>query len=240
MVRHFVVITSAYKSGLRIALDYLYDEVSMETIRSDLERIKVESSDNIVISTHLVTAETDQWDSVVKMDSFFDGISIVRDVSEFVEIANQDGKITGRDVAEYILCKVRHCTHLQLEKLVYLCFADYLCTTKEPLFDNKIYAFKNGPVVSDVYEEYKQYGKNQISGRNLNYDLPYRSRLLCSSNGVTKIATIDNVIDMYGKMSAGQLVDKTHKKKSPWKMTYDGTRYKVIPNEIILQYHCNE
>lgn len=54
----------------------------------------------------------------------------------------------------YILA--RHtCTHLELEKLGYMCYADYLCRTGKKLFKDTVYAFKYGPVVESVYEKYK-------------------------------------------------------------------------------------
>lgn len=36
-----------------------------------------------------------------------------------------------------------------------MCYADYLCATHKRLFEDKIYAFKYGPVVESVYEAYK-------------------------------------------------------------------------------------
>ena len=40
---------------------------------------------------------------------------------------------------------------IKIEKLVYLCFVDYLCDTGKKLFTDSIYAFKYGPVVDVEY-----------------------------------------------------------------------------------------
>ena len=46
-------------------------------------------------------------------------------------------------------------TQLELQKLVYLCFADCLCDTGKALSIDKIYAFKYGPVIDTIYKIYK-------------------------------------------------------------------------------------
>lgn len=62
------------------------------------------------------------------------------------------------------------CTQLKLQKLVYFCFADYLCDTGKELFTDKIYAFKYGPVVDSVWKKYKDYGYEDIDNENEDID----------------------------------------------------------------------
>lgn len=71
----------------------------------------------------------------------------------------KDRKLKGIDVAKYILSKTP-CTQLKLQKLVYLCFADYLCDTGKELFTDKIYAFKYGPVVDLTHKDNAPWSKS--------------------------------------------------------------------------------
>lgn len=108
------------------------------------------------------------------------------------------------------------CTHLELEKLVYMCYADYLCSTHKKLFEDKIYAFKYGPVIKSVYEEYK--GMKDIEeglavDEHLDEDyakMPARSRILFAEDGIEKIAHIDATLEKYSCLSATELVNITH------------------------------
>ena len=56
-------------------------------------------------------------------------------------------EVSTFDVANFFLNK-DSLTPKKLQKLVYLCFADYLCDTGKELFTDKIYAFKYGFIFS--------------------------------------------------------------------------------------------
>ena len=105
------------------------------------------------------------------------------------------------------------CTQLKLQKLVYLCFADYLCETDKKLFTDKIYAFKYGPVVDSIYKEYKKYGYKEIESEEIkmemdsSLELPARSRILFAEDGTEKIISIDRTLKKYGMLTAAQLVE---------------------------------
>ena len=240
MVRHFVVIASSYSRSTRVALDYLFDAYSKETIKDDLARIKSECGKDVRISTQSILAESDRWDSVVKSDPFFRGIELLDSVEVFIECVNHNLDLTGLDVANYILSQTPCCKHLKLEKLVFLSFANYLCNTKEQLFRNTIYAFNYGPVVEDVYEKFKHSNNKVLSKGYAENEMSFKSRILYSENGLEKIKAINETIEKYGNMSAASLVNITHRRNSPWDMIYDGSSYKEIPIEVIYSNHCYE
>ena len=136
---------------------------------------------------------------------------------------------------------------MKLEKLVYLCFADYLCKYDKELYKDEIYAYKYGPVVDSVYERYNGSGYNEIEQDDIDIDttgikeMPSRSRILFAEDGLEKISSIDDTLEKYGNFSANQLVHLTHKDLTPWDMAGRGTQqYVVIDNEIIKKFHCNE
>ncbi len=56
------------------------------------------------------------------------------------------------DVAAYILEKCGPMTAMKLQKLVYYSQAWHLVWTEKPLFDNRIEAWANGPVVWELYD----------------------------------------------------------------------------------------
>ena len=156
----------------------------------------------------------------------------------------KDRVLNGLDVAKYILSKVT-CTHLKLEKLVYLCFADYLCKYDKELFTDKIYAYKYGPVIKNVYKKYKAYGYSEIDEEDIDatgiYEMPSRSRILFADDGINKIQSIEDTLNKYGKLSASDLVKITHKKNTPWFLSGKGIMFNsVIKNDVIKEYHCNE
>ena len=135
-----------------------------------------------------------------------------------------------------------------MEKLVYLCYADYLCQYDKKLYQDEIYAFKYGPVVSSVYEKYKQYGYQKIEQDEKTIleithflELPSKSRILFAEDGIEKIKSIDETLKKYGKYTAGELVDITHRKLAPWDKAGRGeTEYEIIDDNTIKKYHYIE
>ncbi len=53
-------------------------------------------------------------------------------------------------------------SNLKLQKPAYYAQGFYSAIFGKPLFDNSISAWSHGPVVSDLYHDYKQYGSNRI------------------------------------------------------------------------------
>lgn len=108
------------------------------------------------------------------------------------------------DVAEYILQKQGKMTAMKLQKLVYYCQAWSLVWDETPLFDEKIEAWANGPVVRRLYDAHKGvFELCNISG--------------CDPANLTskQTETIDAVLNYYGDKSAQWLGDLTHMEK-PW------------------------
>lgn len=237
MVRHFIIIASSYRMKTRIALDFIYAKESKQDIAETLQRIKKECGQELPISTHSMVSETKEWQSVVEEDPFFDDIAVLDSVERFIMYANQDKMLTGNEIGEYVLSKVR-CDHLKLQKLVYLSFAEYLCKTDKILFDKKIYAFKFGPVVDDVYTKYRNSGSRILNNGEDGYQLALESRILNSEDGINKLHVINEVINKYAHLSADRLVSITHKQGSPWQSVYDGTSFKEIPVDTIRSRYC--
>ena len=138
------------------------------------------------------------------------------------------------DVAKYIIWyshkKGYPISNLRLQKLLYFVQADFIMKKDSPCFDDGIIAWGFGPVIPDVYHEYKIYGATEIP----------KSK---GRNGYAKIREadmqlIDELLDESSSYSTSQLVDITHK-QAPWKDVYKG-RYsnEPITQDAIREYFC--
>ena len=116
-------------------------------------------------------------------------------------------------------------SNLKLQKLLYYCQGTYLAITDTPLFKNLIEAWEHGPVVPDVYQQYKKYGSENIP-------IPKEADLspVASNNEIKKI--MDEVYSIYGQFSAWRLRDMTHS-EPPWKNT---PKNQVISLEELKNY----
>lgn len=108
-------------------------------------------------------------------------------------------------VAEYFLWLTRdqdeQISNLKLQKLLYYAQGYHLANFGTPLFDAPIKAWKHGPIVQDIYHEYKQYGNGSI---------PSVTHLRASRFRDNERKTIEWVFDTYGKFSGTQLRNMTH------------------------------
>lgn len=71
------------------------------------------------------------------------------------------------DVAKYVLSLTDEksgntISNLGLQKLLYYVQGYYIACFNKPLFEENILAWDHGPVVKEVYEEYKKYKYNSI------------------------------------------------------------------------------
>ncbi len=121
------------------------------------------------------------------------------------------------DVAAYILEKHSPLTHMKLQKLVYYCQAWSLVWDEEPLFDERIEAWINGPVVRRLYVALRQLFKVRLEdltqGESANLTQPQRE-------------TVDAVLKTYEPKSSQWLSDLTHL-ELPWQEARKG----LAPND---------
>ena len=218
-----------------------------EELKQHLDKIIKKCGKDVSISTHMIQADNESWKSVCEANHFFKDVKVISSIDKFIQLILKDRKLEGIDVAKYILSKIK-CTQLKLQKLVYLCFADYLCDTGKKLFTDKIYAFKYGPVVDTVYKSYKEYGykpieqeTEDIDSKNV-FEMPAKSRIIFAEDGTEKILSIDKTLKKYGNLSASELVDLTHRKETPWFKTFKGSEevYSSIELDTIKRYHVYE
>ena len=116
------------------------------------------------------------------------------------------------DVAKYILEQTGEITSMKLQKLMYYSQAWSLVWDNKVLFDSRIEAWANGPVVPDLYYQHK--GKFMVDESVFNDG---DSANLSQS----EIETINAVLSIYGTKSAQWLSELTHN-EAPWKNAREG------------------
>lgn len=120
-------------------------------------------------------------------------------------------------------------THMQLQKLVYIAHGYFLAAFNRQLISEPVTAWKYGPVIPMIYQEFKRFGGAVINpGMTAHSSLllpPGDEQLLCS------------VIMAYGHLTGVQLSELTHRQDSPWsKVWYNGGSHRdnaIISDEII-------
>ena len=72
MIKHFMILSSSYSSGTRIALHYIIDEqMNPEMLTAEVKTIKEACGETVSISTHYVETDSADWESVMEKDAFF-------------------------------------------------------------------------------------------------------------------------------------------------------------------------
>jgi len=105
-------------------------------------------------------------------------------------------------------------TNLKLQKILYFAQGDYLIKTGNCLFSDNIEAWKYGPVIREVYEEFNHCGSFPITV----FDIPSKVKLK-KVEAITDF--LDDAWNKYGKFSASHLVSQTHTNGSSWYTTYN-------------------
>lgn len=139
---------------------------------------------------------------------------------------------TVHDVTAYILSKQGPISAMKLQKLVYYTQAWSLVWDERPLFNEKIEAWTNGPVIPVLYEKHR--GIYTVS------DWPLGD---ASHLDAAAIDTVDAVLAFYGGMNAQMLSDLTHR-EDPWvnsrKVLNDGERSnKEITHATMAEYYSS-
>lgn len=71
MCDHYIIMSSSYTDGVRVALDVTdSDLICEEHIYGLIAEIKKQCGEDIPLSSHLIQTESSSWDSVVRYDPF--------------------------------------------------------------------------------------------------------------------------------------------------------------------------
>jgi uncharacterized phage-associated protein len=121
---------------------------------------------------------------------------------------------------------------MQLLKLVYIAHGWHLEMRRRPLFLNRIEAWRHGPVIPDVYSEFRGQGiaVSKVSER---FD--------ASNMTAEDEAFLQEIYRIYGRFTPFQLSDMTHESGGPWdKATKMWGNFAPITNDIILEHYAGK
>lgn len=114
-------------------------------------------------------------------------------------------------------------SNLKLQKLLYYAQGCNLALTDTPLFNEDFEAWEHGPVIPEIYHEYKQFGRNGIVfDEIIDMDLFTQE----TSN------ILESVYNTFGQYSAWKLREMTHQ-ETPWIET---NKNDIISKDSIKKY----
>jgi uncharacterized phage-associated protein len=121
-------------------------------------------------------------------------------------------------------------TPLQLMKLVYIAHGWHLAIRDSGLFNERIEAWKYGPVIPDLYYATRKYGRSAIPFELIldeDPELPGEIRRF-----------LEDVVNKYGNLSGIALSSLTHQTGTPWDKVYiDGELGIEIPEYLIAEHY---
>lgn len=137
-------------------------------------------------------------------------------------------------IARYVIqyCKEHNysISNLKLQKILYFIQAEFLVTKGIPCFAEDIEAWDFGPVIPNVYHEYKIFGSSNIISFGTN---DYSGMIQTDD-----LALIRGIVDECASYSASALVDITHH-QSPWENAYQKHCNNKITNQSIKEFFEN-
>ncbi|MFP9115866.1 Panacea domain-containing protein [Flavobacterium sp. RHBU_3] len=141
--------------------------------------------------------------------------------NEFLKLAEQTGK---------------QLTNLQLAKLCYIAQGFSLAILNQKAFPDAIEAWKFGPVVPSLYHEFKHFQSEPITSKSIvaKSDTEFVTPEVKDENIKKVVAVVWNV---YRDVSGGSLVSLTHQGNTPWSLSYEPNRNKVISDDLIKRYY---
>ena len=127
----------------------------------------------------------------------------------------------------------RRLTIMPLVKYVYFAHGWTLGITGKPLICHKVLAWKHGPVIPQVYYEFRSYGM-VVKEKAKNWlGIPYKAKLDDEQKEIVR-----QVYEAYSRFEPWELSGITHKENSPWHQF----RYKefnaVIADNVIREYYA--
>lgn len=120
---------------------------------------------------------------------------------------------------------------MKLIKLAYICQGFHLAYYNEPLFPERAQAWKFGPVIREIYDEVKGYGRDPVHPRHFDDEEE------AMDERAEKVLWV--VFEVYSQLSAAQLSALTHHQGTPWYVVREKMRTKNnnIPHFLIREHY---
>lgn len=123
---------------------------------------------------------------------------------------------------------------MKLTKLVYIAHGWAFVTFERGLFNERIEAWKYGPVVPTIYQATKRFGRKEIPLNLIEETEP-------SPLDKDTQAFLEDLFDKYGDLSGIELSRLTHEYGSPWHQVYvPNVPIVEIPDKLIREYYLEK
>lgn len=146
-------------------------------------------------------------------------------------------------IANYFIKKAKenneNLTPMKLIKLCYIAHGTCLAYFGQPLFEDRIEAWKYGPVIPTLYREFKKYGNSHID----EYYVPVEDSKISlpEEEDIDTKFILDAAWNKFGSWSGEELSSWTHQLDSAWSKTYKKYSYSsaIIPEYLIKEEFSN-
>lgn len=123
-------------------------------------------------------------------------------------------------------------TNLKAQKLLYYVQGVALAKLSQPMFQEDFVAWQYGPVIVRLYNELKQFGRNQV-------ELPPVTGSVEDEFSDDQLDVIASVYKTFGQFSAWKLRDMTHA-EAPWlDVNINDTIPKASIEKFFKARYCN-
>lgn len=116
--------------------------------------------------------------------------------------------------------KTNNLTPMKLQKLMFFAQSWYLKSNNTPLFDGYFERWQYGPVLPEIYHEFKIFGAKNIT--NFGFSMWNEFQTVPSTDEQV-IKFLEQIINAYGTYSGTQLSWMTHQPETAWSKGKVGT-----------------
>lgn len=152
----------------------------------------------------------------------------------------------AQDVANFLLDHAEEDhfmpTNLWLNKALFFLHSVCLLEQNRPLIKNTFTAWDYGPVLRPVYMEFREFGRNPISGKRARRLNPETGKMeyFPYSLEESDVEFLRNNFRPLVHRSAAYLVDESHRTGSPWDQIWQQAASRVVPgmrisDELIIE-----
>jgi uncharacterized phage-associated protein len=125
---------------------------------------------------------------------------------------------------------------MKVIKMVYIAHGWHLALKNNPLIDEAVEAWRYGPIVLRVYQEFRHFRDQQITQMYEKFERGYL--YIPTVRDQETVYFLEKVWEAYCGLSGLQLSTITHKPDTPWHQTWNKyNKNKNIPNNIIKKYY---
>ncbi len=151
----------------------------------------------------------------------------------------------ARAVANYFLDLAkregRTIDPMGIQKFVYFAHGWNLAMFGRPLISQPVEAWEYGPVIRDLYQDFKRFGNGPIEGSAMEFHLGPGTRVSFTKPELggrvppETLSLLNRVWEVYKPFTSVQLSNMTHTADSPWTQARN-QHQGVIDNAAIRQY----